>query len=127
MPPDTDERRALEPAVPTPEHPAKSLKSFTHERNTMVRPDGAPAVVLKLAVSAASALELAAALGGLSVLLEGGFDCPRCHSLAYLVGGWRWRCEGCGAHSTRFELERRVLEDPAALDRLLSEPAEPMP
>jgi hypothetical protein len=41
MQPDNDERRARQPAVPSPECPAKSFKSVTHERNTRtVQSDG---------------------------------------------------------------------------------------
>ena len=58
------------------------------------------------------------------------FRCPSCHHRdhnlppATLVDDLRWRCTRCMHVGTRYELERLVLEDAHALDRMLAIVAE---
>lgn len=60
------------------------------------------------------------------------FPCPRCQlpvsegrrpSImrldARVVTDFEWKCEACRVWGTRFEIERLILEDPIAMDRLL--------
>lgn len=80
-------------------------------------------------------------LGGiLDLLVDPGFvlecidsgdthPCPHCQRdgaalldrapAAYVLDAVRWICGWCKAEGTRFQVERALLEDPAALDRLL--------
>lgn len=58
------------------------------------------------------------------------FHCPSCQDEEHLriLNGpcaesrddWSWRCAWCGAKGTRRSLERLVVEDPDAFDRLLA-------
>jgi ribosomal protein S27AE len=53
------------------------------------------------------------------LLVEHGFICPRCGGTAAAQGDLRWRCYDCPATGTTWQLQRLVLENPAALGRLL--------
>jgi hypothetical protein len=58
------------------------------------------------------------------------FACPDCQPrpaawvmtapAARPAGEMAWRCDRCGAYGTRWELARRVLENPHALARFLA-------
>jgi hypothetical protein len=73
-------------------------------------------------VESASMVDLGTALDYEPALVVDGFTCPRrlCGGIAYAVDGWKWHCLACGAWGTRYELARRVLERPRALERLLT-------
>lgn len=53
------------------------------------------------------------------------FRCPRCRKRSFntptaqVASSTTWWCRNCNAHGTRYELERRVLEDADAIEALL--------